>query len=95
MTYMWPKYFSLGRLGCMSHGYDLYLYKEGQHSFSDARKVHLLSCSTEATTRFNTNYSNTVHTDFQMPHCQRILGGQCCSCMEVMVATSRYGQALP
>ena len=44
MTYMWPNYFSLGRMASMGHGYDLYLYKEGQHSFSDARKVHSLSC---------------------------------------------------
>lgn len=45
MTYMWPSYFSLGRLADTRHSYDMYLYKEGQHSFSDARKVHSLSCS--------------------------------------------------
>lgn len=46
MTYMWPNYFSLERIASMQHGYDLYLYKEGRHSFSDARKVHILGCLT-------------------------------------------------
>ena len=45
MTYMWPNYFNLGHLASFRHDYDLYLYKEGQHSFDDARKVDLLSCS--------------------------------------------------
>lgn len=42
MTYMWPNYFSLQRVASMPHAYDLHLYKEGRHSFGDARKVHIL-----------------------------------------------------
>lgn len=42
MTYMWPNYFCLQLLTSTMHGYDLYLYKEGRHSFGDARKVHIL-----------------------------------------------------
>ena len=41
MTYMWPNYFSLRRIASMRHEYDVYLYKEGRHSFVNARKVQL------------------------------------------------------
>ena len=39
MTYMWPSYFSLAELTNFGHPYDVYLYKEGRHGLSSARKV--------------------------------------------------------
>ena len=94
MTYMWPNYFSLGRLASLRHGYDLYLYNEGQHSFPTARKVHLLSCSDCSQSAY-TNYSGTMLTSvLQMLHCRQLLVGQCSLCMEVMAVTSRYEHGL-
>lgn len=61
MTYMWPNYFSLGQVASVGHGYDLYLYKEGQHSFTDARKVDVLSCSNRLHTAM-TDYSGAMFT---------------------------------
>ena len=40
---MWPNYFNVGQLAQLGEDYDLYLYKEGRHIFSDARKVYVLS----------------------------------------------------
>ena len=45
MTYMWPNYFSVGDIKKIKSCYDLYLYKEGRHGFSNPRKAHLLTTS--------------------------------------------------